>query len=64
VSSAGLATATFSVGAADAAFGVDDNAVLTVMDLLTLTNAQAHKGVLWDLDANGSLSAAETILSL
>jgi uncharacterized membrane protein len=64
VSTNGLATATFSVGANGAAFGVNDNAVLTVLDLLTLTNAHAHKGILWDLDGNGSLSAAETILRL
>ncbi len=64
VSTSGLATATFSVGTNGAAFGVDDNAVLTVLDLLTLANTDAHKGLLWDLDGNGSLSAAETMLRL
>ena len=64
VSTSGLATATFSVGTNGAAFGVDDNAVLTVLDLLTLANTDAHKGLLWDLDGDGSLSAAETMLRL
>ena len=54
VSTSGLATATFSVGTNGAAFGVDDNAVLRCWILLTLTNADAHKGLLWDLDGNGA----------
>ena len=64
VSTGGLATATFNVGVNGAAFGVNNNTVLTVLDLLTLTNTDAHKGILWDLYGNGSLSAAETILRL
>ena len=64
VSAAGLGTATFNVGVNGAAFGVDDNTVLTIQDLLTLTDAQAHKGLLWDLNGNGQLSPAETILRL
>ncbi len=64
VSTSGLATATFSVGANGAAFGVNNNTVLTVLDLLTLTNSHAHKGILWDLDGDGSSNAAETILRL
>jgi hypothetical protein len=64
VSTNGSATATFNVGTNGAAFGVNDNTVLTIQDLLTLTDAHAHKGLLWDLNGNGSLSTAETILRL
>ncbi len=64
VSANGSATATFNVGTNGVAFGVDDNTTLTIMDLLTLTDVQAHKGLLWDLDGNGSLSAGETMLRL
>ena len=64
VSTAGSATATFNVGTNGAAFGVDDNTTLTILDLLTLADAQAHKGLLWDLNGDGSSSAGETMLRL
>jgi Prealbumin-like fold domain len=64
VTANGSATATFNVGTNGAAFGVDDNTTLTIMDLLTLTDAQAHKGLLWDLNGDGSLSTGETMLRL
>jgi hypothetical protein len=43
----GVATATFNVGANGAAFGVADNTVMTVMDLLLATDAQADNGNLY-----------------
>jgi parallel beta-helix repeat protein len=43
----GVATATFNVGSNGAAFGVADNSVMTVMDLLLAADAQAANGVLY-----------------
>ncbi len=63
VSTSGLAIATFNVGADGAAFGVADNSVLSIIDLLNLTNARTTNGVLWDIDGTGTLSANETILA-
>jgi hypothetical protein len=48
VSGNGLATATYNVGTNGAAFGVADNTVMTVMDLLLATDAQAVNGVLYN----------------
>ena len=42
----GVATATVNVGTSGAAFGVADNTVMTVMDLLVAADAQAVDGVL------------------
>jgi hypothetical protein len=47
----GVATATFNVGANGAAFGVADNTVMTVMDLLLAADAQAVNGVLYNGNA-------------
>ncbi len=62
VSSAGLGTSTVNVGASGAAFGIDDNTVMTVTELLSRANARARKGTLWNADGNGSLNSAESIL--
>src|SRR5205823_11883960 len=43
----GVATSTFNVGANGVAFGVADNTVMTVMDMLLATDAQAVNGVLY-----------------
>ena len=43
----GVATATYNVGAHGAAFGVADNTVMTVMDMLLAADAQAVNGVLY-----------------
>jgi hypothetical protein len=43
---------------------VNNHTVLTVLDLLILANAYAHQGILWDMNGDGVLSAAETILRL
>ena len=47
VSGYGLGTATVNVRNSGAAFGVADNTVMTVMDLLLATNSQAVNGVLY-----------------
>jgi hypothetical protein len=44
----GVATATVNVGSNGAAFGVADNTVMTVMDLLLAADAQAVDGVLYN----------------
>ena len=62
VSSDGLGASTVSVGTAGAALGVSNNAVLTLNELLARANARARKGTLWDADASGSLSTAESTL--
>jgi hypothetical protein len=62
VSTTGLGAATVNVGTSGAAFGVDDNSILTVSDLLYLENVRAHNGVLWDTNDDGSVSAVETLL--
>ena len=43
----GVATAAFNVGGNGAAFGVADNATMTVMDLLLAADAQSAGGVLY-----------------
>jgi hypothetical protein len=50
VSGNGVATATINVGSNGAAFGVADNTVMTVMDLLLAADAQAVNGVLYNGD--------------
>jgi hypothetical protein len=50
VSGNGLGTPTVNVGSNGAAFGVADNSVLTVMDLLKATDAQAVGGLLYNGD--------------
>ncbi|MGA2253387.1 MAG: NF038129 family PEP-CTERM protein [Thermoguttaceae bacterium] len=62
VSATGLATATANVGGSGAAFGINDNAVMTIGELLSRANANARKGLLWDANGDGVCSPAETIL--
>jgi hypothetical protein len=47
----GVATSTYNVGPNGAAFGVADNATMTVMDLLLAVDAQAVNGVLYNGNA-------------
>jgi hypothetical protein len=61
VSSTGLGSATASVQDNGAAFGVENGAVLTIMEILQRTNARSRDGVLWDSNDNG-LNTAENIL--
>lgn len=53
VTTHGVGTTSFSVGNSGAAFGVADNSLLAVLDLLFATNANSEDGVLYDLDADG-----------
>src|SRR5262249_2711990 len=46
----GVATATVNVGASGAAFGVADNTVMAVMDVLLAADSQAVNGVLYNGD--------------
>ncbi len=62
VSATGLGAATTSVGVNGAAFGVDDNAVLTITELLSRINVRSQKGIVWDSNGDGSLSTAESAL--
>lgn len=51
VSGNGVGTATFNVGSSGAAFGVDNNSTLTIMDLLLAADGQAVNGVLYNGNA-------------
>jgi hypothetical protein len=62
VSGDGLGTATINVGSSGDAFGVANNSVLTVMDLLLGANAQAVTGVLYSGNTTRS-NEANTVLS-
>jgi hypothetical protein len=46
----GVATATVNVGTSGSAFGVADNTVMSVMDVLMAADAQAVNGVLYNGD--------------
>jgi hypothetical protein len=62
VSGDGVGTAMVNVGASGDAFGVANNSVLTVMDLLLDANAQAVGGVLYNGDAT-KRNEANTVFS-
>ncbi len=62
VSSTGLGGSTANVGTGGAAFGINDNTVLTITELLSRANAGARKGILWDSNGDGVLNSAESIL--
>jgi hypothetical protein len=59
VTATGVGTRTFNVGNRGAAFGVANNASLSVMDLLLAVNARSHNGLLYDMDGNGQISSSE-----
>ena len=61
VSTSGLGAATYNVGSDGAAFGLDDDVVVTISELLYLENQRAVNGVLWDV-GGGALTAADLIL--
>jgi hypothetical protein len=62
VSTIGLGAATVNVGVSGPAFGINNNTVMTITELLSRTNARARKGVVWDANGDGASSAAESIL--
>jgi hypothetical protein len=59
VSATGLGTRTFNVCTNGAAFGVANNASISVMDLLLAVNARSHNGLLYDQDGDGHISSSE-----
>jgi parallel beta-helix repeat protein len=58
VSQFGVGAATINVGSNGAAFGVADNSVVTVLDLLLAANSRAKNGLLYDLDGDGNATDA------
>jgi len=62
VNSTGTSAATFNVGSAGQAFNVANYTTLSIMAILQRTNDQTRKGILWDLNGNGSISCAEQVL--
>lgn len=61
VSTNGLGAATYNVGSDGAAFGLDDDVIVTISELLYLENQRAVNGVLWDV-GGGTLTASDLIL--
>ena len=59
VTTDGLGTRSFNVDCKGAAFGVANNARVSVMDLLFAVNARSHNGLLYDMDGNGQISCSE-----
>lgn len=62
VTGPGVGYATFNVGSHGAAFGVEDNTAMTVLDILVATNARTRQGVLYDEDASGTINFLEQAL--
>jgi len=58
VTAGGVGARTFNVGANGAAFGVADNSLLTVTELLLAVNRRARNGLLYDLDGDGDATDA------
>ena len=59
VTANGVGTRTFNVGNDGAAFGVANNAVVSVLDLLLAVNARSRRGLLYDLNGDGKIDATE-----
>ena len=53
VTANGVGTRTFNVGGSGAAFGVANNSLVSVMDLLLAVNSRSRNGLLYDLDGDG-----------
>ena len=62
VTSVGTGAATFNIGCDGQAFNVANNSVLSILAIMQNTNSQTKKGILWDLNGNGSISSAEQVL--
>jgi len=61
-STSGTGAATYNIGSNGAAFGVANNSVLTVMNILVKTDFYAFNGLLWDTNHNGTISSLEDAL--
>jgi uncharacterized delta-60 repeat protein len=59
VTATGVGTRTFNVGSDGGAFGIANNSVVSVLDLLLAVNARSHNGVLYDLNGNGLIDSTE-----
>ena len=62
VTATGVGTRTFNIGQNGAAFGVANNTVLTVLEILYATDARTTNGLLYDIDGSGTISAEEQSL--
>jgi hypothetical protein len=60
VTDAGVGAATYNVGSNGAAFGVANNSIVAVSELLQIADNRSWNGTLWDADHTGTLSATET----
>ncbi len=59
VDALGTGAATFNVGNAGVALGVENGSILTVREILDRTNDFAWQGILWDLNQNGKVNTGE-----
>ncbi len=58
----GLGVSTINVGSNGEPFGVADDTVMTVLDMLLATNTQSSNGLLYDTNGDGIISYSERIL--
>src|SRR5262249_26174108 len=58
----GVGARTLPVGSNGNAFGVTNNSVISVMDLLLAVNTCSHNGLLYDLNDDGQISSSEAAL--
>jgi len=57
-----LSDATVNVGDDGAAFGLDDDVVVTVSQLMYTANVMSSNGVLWGANDGGTLNSADIVL--
>ena len=60
----GLGAASFNVGANGAAFGVDNDSQIQIIDLLLETDRRSRDGLLYDIDGNGLIDDDEELLRI
>ena len=53
---------TLGAGSAEELFGPDTSSILSVLEILYATNSQAHCGILFDTDGDGTIDWTERIL--
>jgi hypothetical protein len=59
VTTYGVGERTFNVGSDGAAFGVANNANVSVLDLLLAADARSHNGLLYDQNGDGRIDSSE-----
>jgi hypothetical protein len=62
VTAGGVGSTWFNVGNSGAAFGVDDDSEVQIIDLLLATNALSFNGLLYDTDGDGQIDSWESLL--